>query len=70
MKKILKLLRKEHWTVVNTKDNPSDIITRGMTPNVLADCALWWHVPEILCLPSEFWPTVELNLEELEAIQN
>ncbi|KAJ8926236.1 hypothetical protein NQ314_021400 [Rhamnusium bicolor] len=33
------------WKHVRTHDNPADVISRGMTPEKLATCSLWWHGP-------------------------
>ncbi|XP_049885986.1 uncharacterized protein LOC126380550 isoform X2 [Pectinophora gossypiella] len=36
------------WLYVNTKDNPADYISRGVRPQELADCAMWWCGPAML----------------------
>lgn len=36
------------WLYVNTKDNPADYISRGVSPHELSDCDMWWHGPRFL----------------------
>lgn len=36
------------WHYVNTKDNPADLISRGVNPNELSSCNIWWNGPEFL----------------------
>ncbi|KAH7673110.1 Pao retrotransposon peptidase family protein, partial [Aphelenchoides avenae] len=40
---------------VGTKDNPSDLASRGCTPNELRNSSLWWEGPKWL-LKKEDWP--------------
>ncbi|XP_047995493.1 uncharacterized protein LOC125233498 [Leguminivora glycinivorella] len=47
--KIIKELTGEFvWLYVNTKDNPSDLISRGVSPQDLAACKMWFFGPEFL----------------------
>lgn len=36
------------WLYVNTKDNPADYISRGVSPQELCTCDVWWHGPKFL----------------------
>ncbi|CAH2052555.1 unnamed protein product, partial [Iphiclides podalirius] len=36
------------WHYVRTSDNPADLITRGVSPQELADNMLWWTGPLFL----------------------
>lgn len=36
------------YRYVKSKDNPADILSRGMLPNDLIDSQLWWHGPNFL----------------------
>ena len=36
------------WNYVPTKENPADLVTRGMDPQKLAALDLWWRGPEYL----------------------
>jgi hypothetical protein len=33
------------WNHVRSKDNPADIVSRGMSPKELMNSDLWWHGP-------------------------
>ncbi|XP_045453524.1 uncharacterized protein LOC123662768 [Melitaea cinxia] len=37
-----------HWQYVNTEDNPSDCLSRGLQPHELKEHNLWWHGPPFL----------------------
>ncbi|KAL0829306.1 hypothetical protein ABMA28_004108 [Loxostege sticticalis] len=37
-----------HWHYVNTEDNPSDCLSRGLQPHELECNNLWWHGPSFL----------------------
>lgn len=45
------------WSHVATKDNPSDLCSRGISPSKLASSQLWWHGPAWLRLPMDEWPS-------------
>ncbi|XP_062710566.1 uncharacterized protein LOC134288752 [Aedes albopictus] len=36
------------WSYVNTLNNPADIVSRGMPPDLLKQCSLWWSGPTFL----------------------
>ncbi|XP_031634329.1 uncharacterized protein LOC116347753 [Contarinia nasturtii] len=46
----------ECWRHIDGKDNPADLLTRGVTPSDLIDNKLWLHGPEWLSLPQSDWP--------------
>ncbi|XP_051162144.1 uncharacterized protein LOC127282104 [Leptopilina boulardi] len=46
------------WRYVNTKDNPADCASRGLTPSELVNHAIWWHGPKWLQEPDHTWPTI------------
>ncbi|XP_075162812.1 uncharacterized protein LOC142235440 [Haematobia irritans] len=52
------------WRHVPTADNPADIGTRGTTASELNSNNLWWHGPNWLTQPLEFWPK-QTSLKEL-----
>ena len=43
-----------NWRYVSTKDNPADLISRGMSPS--DSSILWWNGPLWLCQPMCDWP--------------
>lgn len=59
------------WSHVATKDNPSDLCSRGMAPGKLADSNLWWHGPKWLCSPMSEWPVSNpiINAAETKVIE-
>ena len=42
---------------VSSKENAADCISRGLLPNDLSQCSLWWHGPEWLIQSQSTWPT-------------
>lgn len=42
---IQELTSNYYWRHVPTKDNPADLISRGIKPSKIVDCSLWWHGP-------------------------
>ena len=47
----------ERWNYCASKDNPADLLTRGLTCDNLISSALWWNGPQWLSLPLECQPT-------------
>ena len=45
-----------NFRYISTKDNPADLLTRGMSSKDLRDSRLWWHGPSWLSEDSQFWP--------------
>ncbi|XP_071056865.1 uncharacterized protein, partial [Onthophagus taurus] len=46
----------EQWHHVTSKDNPADLLTRGLNGNELKDLKLWWNGPRWLLFDSQAWP--------------
>ncbi|XP_015767460.1 PREDICTED: uncharacterized protein LOC107346196 [Acropora digitifera] len=44
------------WHYCASKDNPADLLTRGLTCENLTSSALWWNGPQWLSLPLEYQP--------------
>ncbi|GFT00139.1 integrase catalytic domain-containing protein [Trichonephila clavipes] len=36
------------WEHVKSQENPTDIIFRGINPDKIQDCVLWWYGPSVL----------------------
>ena len=49
------------WQHVSRDQNPADLCTRGRTPEVLSDCALWWNGLEWLLNHWDRWPKMKLD---------
>ena len=57
--RVAKICERSHtrqWNYVNTKENPSDLPTRGMRAEDLVNCELWWKGPPFLRKPRWEWP--------------
>ena len=46
---------------VNTRDNPTDIASRGCSPQQLLSSTLWWSSPSWLLQSLENWPATSLQ---------
>ena len=58
---------------INTKDNPADLPSRGMSGKELKQSTLWWSGPEWLKddLPSwSTWNIEKINQETMNKIQS
>ncbi|XP_065370999.1 uncharacterized protein LOC135963153 [Calliphora vicina] len=53
--KIVAKTGKECWRHVSSKDNPADLISRGVRPQDLIESHLWWNGPSWLRSPSNYW---------------
>lgn len=62
---ICELLSHDCWNHVRTKDNPADVISRGIDPANLKEHSLWWKGPDWLPHKDQ-WPKVPENLEDTE----
>jgi len=51
------------WQYISTKDNPADIISRGIDAHELARSVMWWNGPSYLCLLETQWshPIIKLT---------
>lgn len=47
------------WRHVRSADNPADIISRGIDPQLLEAADIWWNGPTWLSRGSEHWPQEE-----------
>ena len=68
--KINSFIQANQWKLINTKNNPADIVSRGMSPLDLVKKDLWFSGPKFLTLTENQWPqtileqpTDELSLE-------
>ncbi|XP_008543663.3 uncharacterized protein LOC103568535 [Microplitis demolitor] len=50
------------WRHVPTKDNPADLVSRGVLPADFTSMNIWKHGPSWLREPTEKWPTYQLPL--------
>nr|CAI5863146.1 unnamed protein product [Callosobruchus analis] len=54
----------EDWHYVNTKQNPADLVSRGIWPSSLLNNELWFHGPGWLSQDCEQWPKNEVTLHK------
>lgn len=54
------------WRHVPTKDNPADLITRGIYPSQIPDYSIWWQGPSWLRSDEESWPKNDFSRSPLE----
>lgn len=53
---VQRLTRVEDWRHVDTKSNPADMVSRGVSPFELVQSSLWWEGPDWLKLEEDNWP--------------
>lgn len=54
-------LDSKHWNHVPGSDNPSDCLSRGLTPSQLLKHPLWFHGPPWLKLQDAQWPKLSID---------
>lgn len=54
------------WNYIPTHHNPTDLATRGITPDELAGSSLWWHGPEWLRRSVDDWPVYTSSKQNLD----
>lgn len=47
----------EDWHWISTKENPADLLSRGLPADKIAGSALWWEGPSWLSKPVNEWPS-------------
>ncbi|XP_028161950.1 uncharacterized protein LOC114353953 isoform X1 [Ostrinia furnacalis] len=46
------------WSYVPSKDNPADLVSRGLRADVIGDTRLWWSGPSFLTQSENEWPVM------------
>lgn len=54
----------DQWRHVAGKENPADIISRGLEPEELANSELWWNASPWLSKDEEFWPKHHITVPD------
>jgi hypothetical protein len=49
----------EDWKHISSKENPADLVSRGVDANALRNSSLWRHGPNWLQQVETFWPRCE-----------
>ena len=53
---ILDVIPSSKWHYVPSKQNPADVASRGLSPDLLPDCKLWFVGPDWLTMTEDKWP--------------
>ncbi|XP_077552449.1 uncharacterized protein LOC144166823 [Haemaphysalis longicornis] len=56
VEEIQRLTKGCRWGHCSSKDNPADLITRGISGTVLRTSELWWHGPSWIAHTENLWP--------------
>ncbi|KAK9703668.1 Pao retrotransposon peptidase [Popillia japonica] len=64
-KMLLQRASKSDWRHVPSKHNAADILSRGMYPNDLQECHMWWHGPTFLLEEPSRWPNTQFDIPGL-----
>ena len=58
--------KKDQWRYVDTKDNPSDYASRGISPKEKDKVDIWWNGPHMLRSLDDSWKNHQPEVEEIE----
>lgn len=47
---------KNSWRYIPSKENPADLVSRGMSADSIRESSLWWYGPAFLKLDKSNWP--------------
>ena len=53
---IQEITKVEDWNHISSKENPADLVSRGVDANVLSNLSLWWNGPKWLQQGETSWP--------------
>lgn len=73
---IQNITNKDDWRYVKSKENPADLISRGLTPNDLLSSSLWLNGPQWLKQDENKWPkdiiriNPDIEIPEARTISN
>ena len=57
------------WRYVSTRENPTDLPTRGAAVAELKQSEMWWRVPTFLSRDRETWPKTKTDLSPKAAME-
>ncbi|XP_066260797.1 uncharacterized protein [Euwallacea similis] len=57
------------WRHVPTKENPADLLSRGVFPNKLVEVSLWWNGPSFLLSEERHWPNTFEGSKEVPEVR-
>ena len=62
---VQEIISPDNWYHVSGTDNPSDIISRPVTPNKLIQNETWFIGPSWITLPYEQWPVTSIDKKNI-----
>ncbi|XP_066256304.1 uncharacterized protein [Euwallacea similis] len=57
------------WRHVPTKENPADLLSRGVFPKKLVEVSLWWNGPSFLLSEERHWPNTFEGPKEVPEVR-
>ncbi|XP_066156028.1 uncharacterized protein [Euwallacea fornicatus] len=57
------------WRHVPTRENPADLVSRGVFPSELMESSLWWYGPSFLQSRESHWPSVSEGPKEVPEVR-
>ena len=51
----------EQWQYVESKENPADLCSRGLSAHSLMESQLWWNGPQFLLKAENDWPRTKIE---------
>lgn len=57
------------WRYVPSQDNPADLISRGVSAQVLESSSLWWKGPQGLGQNNNWWPAVVNHIADIPEVR-
>ncbi|KAK9738549.1 hypothetical protein QE152_g9788 [Popillia japonica] len=60
--KIQSFPKPSQWRYLPSNENPADVKSRGLNPDQISDCTLWFEGPKWLTLEPNFWPTTNSSI--------
>lgn len=57
------------WRYVPSKENPADLVSRGLYPTEVLSASLWWQGPAWLSQGSETWPNEDSKVENIPELK-
>ncbi|XP_028408639.1 uncharacterized protein LOC114531185 [Dendronephthya gigantea] len=51
------------WRYIPCEENPTDLLTRGVTLSTLASMNFWWHGPSFLAHDESTWPINRIEMQ-------
>ena len=63
-------MKPETWKLIPSKQNPSDIISRGIKVKEFIRSKLWFNGPDFLTLPANLWPKLNIGDQSIYDISS